>query len=38
MRYMEIHLMREISGQGNSGKRTPGSKYPGEKASGGVFR
>lgn len=30
--------MREISGQGNSGKITPGSTNPGEKVSGGVFR
>jgi len=42
MRYMKVHLIREIireiSGQGNSGKRTPGCKYPEEKAVGGVFR
>jgi hypothetical protein len=38
MRYMKINLIREISGQGNSGKRTPESKNPGEKVSGGGFR
>jgi len=31
-------IMREISGQGNSGKITMGSKNPGEAVSGGVFR